>query len=1072
MKNLTILLFITIVSHSMIYGATYYSQGSFVPEMTGSWNDSRTGGGNSPLNFSSGDLFVVQANHIMASEASWSVSGTGSGLWIENGGTLTANWPITLAKATVFTIENGGTFIHNNVGTPSSTIFNGTENFSQGSTFWIKNWIGNLYVLPYGITWGNLIIDVPSLTGSWNQVGNVTTVNGTLDIRQTGGNANEFRLCSRTSLTYTFSIANINVSGGILDIQGGGTTGLPAMYTTVTSDLTVSGGKLDLGANGTSILSLGGNLAISGTGTIITSGATSRLIFNKSGIQNVCLTAGGMSTNLINVDINSESRVSMGSAWVLSPLSTLNIYGSLNTNGYLLKPRALNVGGILNLGNGLLEQTGTAAIIVGGPSLGNTGTINCSGVINMSSTSFSSFLVQPGGVVNLDNGTINMNHSGAVFFIDTGGTLNCGTGKVASVNSTLSSFILNPGGTLGIGSPEGISLSEPTGNIQVGGSRSFHFAANYLYAGSTAQVTGNGLPNMVNDLTINNESGVSLSGDVLVNGCLRLISGIIPMGEKILSYGGTGSLEYNGPNYTTTTSVEFPSVNGPFTLVINDAVPGGLILHANRTIAGSLTIADMKKFIVPSGTNLTVKGTTTLNGNECLEIKSDCSFIDGGTLSSGTGSAIVERYVTTNAWHYISSPLQTALSAVFLGDFIKPYAEGTLGFGPNIVSTSTLLNPLQGYALWPGIDHTAAFTGGALNTGTLEAEVTRTYTGQSGDNEYDGWNLAGNPYPCTVDLDVVHNTWENVEETAYFWDQSLSAAGNYSVYPAMTGIGTHSQYVPPMQGFFVRCNAVASHEVAGTGTIRFNNASKVHSSEIFLKEKKEAMNTLFARVTGSANNYADELIIHFDSNATAGYDPGYDAQKLWGLNEAPQLFTTTNDNTRLTVNTLPFEKAQVVIAMKFKCGIPGIYELKFDSISSFKEEISVILEDLKLQHCTDLRSNPAYSFFFSMDDPENRFLFHFFNPRLGTLKTGKQQPINIYSVGSDILIHNTSEESFSGSLFLYDLSGRELLSCFLKNEQKNRIKTNLGSGCYVLKIISNLGIINKSLYLNNHDYHE
>ena len=440
-----------------MFGTTFYSQGSCAPEVIASWNESRAGGGNTPLNFTSGDVFVVQGGHSMTTGANWSISGTGSVLWIENGGILTATFPVTLAKATTFKIDDGGTFIHNNTGAPSSTIFNGTESFSANSTFWIKNWIGNLYVIPSGITWGNLIIDVPALSGSWNQVGNVATVKGILDIRQTGGSENEFRLCSRSNSSCTLNLANIHVSGGILSIQGGGTTGAPDIHTIVIGDILVTGGKFDLGTNGYSNISLSGNLTISDQGIVMNSGAASKIIFSKTGTQSVNLTTDAMSSTLINVDIIAGCTVEMNSCWVMSSLSTMNVYGTLNTNNYTLKPRALNVGGVLNLGNGVLDQIGTAAIIIGGPSLGYSGTINCQGIINMAPSSFASFLIQPGGVLNLDSGTVNMNHTMATFFIDTGGTLNCGSGRVASINSTLSTFILNPGGTLVTGSPDGIT---------------------------------------------------------------------------------------------------------------------------------------------------------------------------------------------------------------------------------------------------------------------------------------------------------------------------------------------------------------------------------------------------------------------------------------------------------------------------------------------------------------------------------------------------------------------------------------------------------------------------------------
>src|SRR5205085_8620077 len=124
--------------------------------------------------------------------------------------------------------------------------------------------------------------------------------------------------------------------------------------------------------------------------------------------------------------------------------------------------------------------------------------------------------------VNADQLTIN---SGGTFSVNSGVTLTLddGTGTDFTVNGTATvaatgiisgagSFTLSSGATLGIGSTDGITSSGATGNIQVTGTRTFN-TANYAYNGSAAQVTGNGLPSIVNNLTINNSAGVTLTNN-------------------------------------------------------------------------------------------------------------------------------------------------------------------------------------------------------------------------------------------------------------------------------------------------------------------------------------------------------------------------------------------------------------------------------------------------------------------------------------------------------------------------------------------------------------------------------
>ena len=104
---------------------------------------------------------------------------------------------------------------------------------------------------------------------------------------------------------------------------------------------------------------------------------------------------------------------------------------------------------------------------------------------------------------------------------------------IAAASYSLSgpgSFALNSGATLLVGSPDGISASAATGNIQTS-SRTFDMAANYIYKGTAAQLSGNGLPSTLNNLSIDNASGVTLEASTTLNGTLTLSNGALRSGR-------------------------------------------------------------------------------------------------------------------------------------------------------------------------------------------------------------------------------------------------------------------------------------------------------------------------------------------------------------------------------------------------------------------------------------------------------------------------------------------------------------------------------------------------------------
>ena len=69
---------------------------------------------------------------------------------------------------------------------------------------------------------------------------------------------------------------------------------------------------------------------------------------------------------------------------------------------------------------------------------------------------------------------------------------------------------------------------------------------------------------------------------------------------------------------------------------------------------------------------MTVFGTTILNSINVLFLNpmstGTGSFIDHGITGSGTVK--MERYLSPDAWHYISSPISNATANIFLGDYL------------------------------------------------------------------------------------------------------------------------------------------------------------------------------------------------------------------------------------------------------------------------------------------------------------------------------------------------------------------------------------------------------------------
>ena len=107
-------------------------------------------------------------------------------------------------------------------------------------------------------------------------------------------------------------------------------------------------------------------------------------------------------------------------------------------------------------------------------------------------------------------------------------------------------FTLNDGATLQTAIDGGLdSLLQTSGTITLG------TTANYTFNGTEAQVTGTLLPSTVNDLTVENSAGVTLSGDITVNGTLAINDGDLHLDGRIVTLGPAAMLAETPGNTVT-----------------------------------------------------------------------------------------------------------------------------------------------------------------------------------------------------------------------------------------------------------------------------------------------------------------------------------------------------------------------------------------------------------------------------------------------------------------------------------------------------------------------------------------
>ena len=476
----------------------------------------------------------------------------------------------------------------------------------------------------------------------------------------------------------------------------------PTHVVTVTANVNVdqvtvnAGGQITVSNGITLTIADGAGTDMSVDGTIMNSGGTittiGTLAFNSESVYNHAMDGGTIpagvwdpnSTCLVtgvlaNVPTVSSFAQNFGNFTWNCPLQTgeLSLVGNLTTingnlniidthNGSLRLANGgvigtLSVGGNYSQIGGTFYICGTSnpctiILAVNGSFTLSGGTFNMSGNSGIGTLTVAKDYTHTGGTI-----TESSSGSGSIIFNGTamqtytsGGTVNniinftVNSGaylQMAGANTTVTgggSFTLSSGATLGITSPNGVVTGNTaSGNIQVIGGRTYSTGANYIYNGSAAQVTGNGLTG-ANSLTINNAAGVSLSQQITVSNNLILTNGVLTTTTtNLLSISNSSATAVTGGGSST-------FVNGPLAWTLPSTTSGSIYnfpvgsgsTYLPFAISSPTTAAtaQVQAFVATSG------GTANVNATY-LSAKSNTEYwlLTAGTNNFTTSSVSVGK---------------------------------------------------------------------------------------------------------------------------------------------------------------------------------------------------------------------------------------------------------------------------------------------------------------------------------------------------------------------------------------------------------------------------------------------
>jgi hypothetical protein len=271
-----------------------------------------------------------------------------------------------------------------------------------------------------------------------------------------------------------------------------------------------------------------------------------------------------------------------------------------------------------------------------------------------------------------------------------------------------------------------------------------------------------------------------------------------------------------------------------------------------------------------------------------------------------------------------------------------------------------------------------------------------------------------------------------VGATIYVWDQS-----QYATWNGVTGTNGGNRYIAMEQGFFVQA-------VSAGASISMNNDVKVRQGVPFLKYDE---NPELISLKVSGNGYSDEHIIWLNENTTESFDFDRDAEKLYGISDAPQLYTLKNEKMT-AIHTISEIEYLYEKELYLETGANTNYLLEYQH--SIYSENPPLIMDKQTQQI--ISPNSTYSFSSSPDDPANRFVFLYDATELGD--EDELQSLQVWEY--DNILHILPAETDQIiSVEIFTISGALVMTA---NSQQTDLNS-LSPAIYVAKVNTELNTV-------------
>jgi hypothetical protein len=440
------------------------------------------------------------------------------------------------------------------------------------------------------------------------------------------------------------------------------------------------------------------------------------------------------------------------------------------------------------------------------------------------------------------------------------------------------------------------------------------------------------------------------------------------------------------------------------------------------------------------------------NASSYSQFKGDASF-----------PTIYEMTISNPGWHLVSVPLTSGTISQAEEELRINYAGNSNGASIYSWDAATavynpFLNNLENVssrAFNVFVDDAFVKTGKGINkNGMLPVKLTFKGIGNNDGitnstmgyatagnalGDPNGWNLIFNPYPCSIDLDVVFGTPEpHYQIGTHLYDASLDA---FEIRTTTTVNNGNATTIAPGQSFFVKVDALAD---LNAGYFDFDNTVKtLAATPSFLKSNTPGFNLVISR----NGLELSKLTGYLDQHRDAKYLSKKDISGNWSDSSKAILAITRNGHNGthlLSISAIDYETEMLPVSIYVP--VSGNYSIGLASKSLDKE---IYLKDKGLNAVQDLGNEIQVNL--EKGWTNNQFELVFRDQKLDSEKI-----LSKYSYNKGVLSITYSDDlKFMSKVRISSIAGKQVFESDLfdsKGEHQFEIGF-ISSGVYLLQIL-------------------